>query len=241
MSFPFTPTDLALVGAKLPVDVIGNVTYSPEKNATGRPWNANRPFDCHADLLYENDGSKNINGPLFNITSIAGQTIATTYAAQYTTTGLPPHVTAASSTSTPSATPTGSPSPSATPPPPPSDSGLSTGATAGIAVGVIAGVGALAFLGFMVWRNKRKVDKLQSRIPGDDMDHYSKPQGVEVAQPYQDDVHQGAYAPTTKYAMEADNRQSVYAGNDTAAAPVELEPLQPPQELPGSNAEARRQ
>jgi hypothetical protein len=113
----------------------------------------------------------NVNGVGFNITSIVSQR-GTTYAAQYTTTSSPPGGNARimiwSSATT---IPTLSSSPSPTASSPPRHSGLSTSGTASIAVGVVASVGALVALRFMVWRNKRKVDQLQSRIPDDNVDH----------------------------------------------------------------------
>ncbi|KAF2821198.1 hypothetical protein CC86DRAFT_110373 [Ophiobolus disseminans] len=232
--------------ANKPVPTTGNATYSPFFDSDlNRDWKPNRPFHCHADLNYENEKDKGTNGPGFNVTSISSRK-ATTYALQYTTDGSPPDGNAritiasshlASTTTNPAATATSTTSTS--PSPPADDSGLSRGATAGIAMGVVAGICALASLAFMVWRNKRKVDKLQSRLPDDNVDPYSKPQGVELVQPYQDELHQGAYAPTTEHEMEADNRYSMYGGSTTG--PVELEPLQAPQELPeGPSSPVRR-
>lgn len=195
-----------------------------------RDWRPNRPFHCHADLNYENTFNKGVTGVGFNITSIASQK-ATVYAAQYTTTGDPPsgntpnittsptRPTNSTTQSTTQSTTTGSSTLS-----PPSSHSLSAGGKAGIAVGVIAGVGAIALLGFMVWRNNRKVD------------HYAKPQGVEISSAYQDrSPHElGAYTPVSNYAMHSENRMSAYEGNAQPQQPAELEPLQAPQELPAT-------
>jgi hypothetical protein len=194
------------------------------------------------DLMYENKDLKNINGPTFSVTSVANVD-AKTFQRDVTSTNRPtstgtPSTSTLPGTTTATSTPTNA---APTLPPQPVDNGLSTGAKAGIAVGTVAAVAALLLLGFLVWRNKKKVDKLQSRLPDDNYDQYSKPQGVAVAQPYQDEVSELAYAPpTTKYAMEADQAQPTHRG--TAAAPVELENMTAPapQELPGSSTETRR-
>jgi len=68
---------------------------------------------------------------------------------------------------------------------------MSFGAKAGIAVGVIAGF-RCRLPAQVVWRNKRKGTELQSRGSDENAEYYSKPQGIEVAQPYQDDfAHSG--------------------------------------------------
>jgi hypothetical protein len=193
------------------------------------------------DLMYANKDLNNVNGPTFSVTSV-GSAQATTRERTVTMTNRPPSGSPSISTLPATTTATSTPTNAApTLPPQPVDNGLSTGAKAGIAVGSIAAVAALLLLGFLVWRNKKKVDKLQSRLPDDNYDQYSKPQGVAVAQPYQDEVSELAYAPpTTKYAMEANQAQPTHRG--TAAAPVELENMTAPapQELPGSSTETRR-
>lgn len=172
---------------------------------------------------------------------------ATTFKREATSTARPSSATSsvstlpasASATSTPSASSSATSTLNSGTPSSSNDSGLSTGATAGIAVGVVAVIVALLAMGLLVWRNKRKGSKLQSTASDDNVDYYSKPQGVEVAQPYQDNVAHEAYAPvSTKYTRQADQDQSDRRGN--ASSPVEMDPIHPPQELQGSGVEARR-
>jgi hypothetical protein len=199
------------------VDTNGETTYEASMNKNlGTNWAA--PYSCHFDLNYEDANSRGFNGAPMYITSVPDMT-AKTHMLQRTTPS------ASLSKETPSntiaslnsiiASPTSSSTISNSAPS--SKSGLSTGAKAGIAVGVVAGLIALLALGFMLWRTKRKVDTLSSRLPPDHGHDYVKPQGVEVAPAY----HEGNVRP---YEMQT-------------TSPVELGPYQPPQELHGSTVE----
>jgi hypothetical protein len=79
---------------------------------------------------------------------------------------------------------------------------------------------AILVLGFLLWRNKRRANNLQTRGPTDQGDTYIKPQGVEAAPAYQ---------------LQAD---PPYKGVQMAT--MHVGPYQAPQELPASNTEYKR-
>jgi hypothetical protein len=165
--------------------------------------------------MYTSALSSGVNGPKMSITSSSGPK-PTTYALKITT-GLSSGVTASASpalsVSTPTIASVTNP-PSATGNAPSNKSGLSKGAIAGIAIGGVVGLVALLTLGIMLWRTKRKMSSLESRVPLANGDEYVKPQGVTAVPPYQkkdDHVHE----------MESTGL-------------IELEPQQPPQELDGA-------
>ncbi|KAF9695982.1 hypothetical protein EKO04_006043 [Ascochyta lentis] len=150
-------------------------------DTTYRPWDAlesdtnNRtgkyPYSCHFELIYSNEEQQGIVGPDLNITSRAGETIATTFARRATqvgTTATPTPTSLSSAMSLVSQTASSSSSPTATSsssPATPSanDNGLSTGAKAGIAIGAIFAVVAVAAIGYLFYRNHRKLRELESR------------------------------------------------------------------------------
>jgi hypothetical protein len=194
--------------------------FSPAKNSRLEK-DSQRLYQCHFDLNYADIVNSNINGPSINVTSIAQQ--AGTYALQYTSA---PQVSsgstraAATSSASVSLTSRATDQPSSQTSnsvtnsnfqdsdPRNDDKGISPGAIAGIAVGAVAGVLVLLTLGFMVWRNKRKVDNLQAML--------AKPQGAEMA------------------ATSSPPRYENSRPKDTHA--MELAPHEPPpQELHGSD------
>jgi hypothetical protein len=63
-----------------------------------------------------------------------------------------------------------------------SDVELSTGTKAGVATGAVIGLFILFGLGFMAWRNKQKVGKLQSRL----LSVNKNGQDLIVPSPYKD-------------------------------------------------------
>jgi hypothetical protein len=198
---------------------MASLTFTPAKNSN-LDKDSERLYQCHFDLNYADTVNSNINGPNINVTSIAQQ--ATTYALQYTSAPQVSsgsiHVAATSSASISStsratnqpSTPTSNGATNSTLQDSNSgndDKGISPGAIAGIAVGAVAGVLVLLTLGFMVWRNKRKVDDLQAML--------AKPQGAEME------------------GTSASPRYENPRPKDTYA--MELAPNEPPpQELPGS-------
>ena len=105
---------------------------------------------------------------------------------------------------------------------------MSFGAIAGIAVGVIAGF-RCRLPAQVVWRNKRKGTELQSRGSDENAEYYSKPQGIEVAQPYQDDF---AHSGCDQVRDGGGHGQPVFRAPD--AAPVELDPMHRKHELHGN-------
>jgi hypothetical protein len=76
---------------------------------------------------------------------------------------------------------------------------------------------ALLALAVMLWRTKRKVDSLQSRVPPAHNNDYIKPQGVSAAPPHR--------------------KGDVYTHELQSDGLVELEPERPPQELAGEMIE----
>ncbi|OAL46860.1 hypothetical protein IQ07DRAFT_602934 [Pyrenochaeta sp. DS3sAY3a] len=150
-----------------PVPTSGNTSYSPGQHLRPQDPEFNLPYDCQFNLNSKDDIDLNVNGPVFNVTSITSQE-PTTYAKLYTTASASSTPTPTSSgdrtsgnpapsTSTPSASPTGQ-----------NDNGsggLSPGAKAGIGVGVALGVLALAGLAYFAWRNNRALKALQANQP----------------------------------------------------------------------------
>ncbi|KZM22783.1 hypothetical protein ST47_g6047 [Ascochyta rabiei] len=149
-------------------------------DTTYRPWDAldNRtgkyPYSCHFELIYSNEEQQGVVGPDLNITSRAGETVATTFARRATqvgsivtptSTSLSLAVSSISHTASSSSSPTATSSPSASVAPPAGDNGLSTGAKAGIAMVAIFAVIALAAIGYLFYRNHRKLKELVLRIP----------------------------------------------------------------------------
>jgi hypothetical protein len=90
----------------------------------------------------------------------------------------------------------------------------------GIAIGVLAGVIALVALGLMVWRNRRKMNKLESQARGPGHVFDDKPLGAAVAPLYGDGTNAHTSSPHTA-AMEMPL--------DTAVA--ELPSYEAPQEM----------
>jgi len=177
------------------------------------------------DLNYRDAYKSAVNGPIFNITSIANRE-PTTYALQFTaaiSTGDASRSAAASITGSNSVNgqssatttdgtsqPTALETKSAA-----SDERerLPVGAKIGIAIGAIAGSIALFALGFMVWRNMRKVDILNSRLSSAQDAGYASPRNT------------GALPPVW----------NTGTWKQTVAIELEPEPYRAPQELEGSN------
>jgi hypothetical protein len=207
--------------ASIPVESSGNNSFTPFNNRINPP-NSNARYRCHFALQYLDELEKGKNGPAFSLTSFANQNIPTTYALRYTSFARSSVQSVASSTSAPASRATSS---HTTEQPSASDAqtlssnnsstGLSPGAVVGIAVSAIAGVLALLILGFIVWRNKRKVDVLQSKTSAGYGVRNPNSQGVQSSSAVQGDF------PILK---------------QTYAIEMQAQPYQtPPQELPGSN------
>lgn len=162
------------------------IGFSKEVFASGdttyRPWDAlesdtnNRtgkyPYSCHFDLMWSDQQQQGIIGPSVNITSRAGETVETTFARRATQVGttttptsssLSSITSSVSQTGSSSSSPTATSSPSASGAPATDGSGLSTGAKAGIAIGAVFAVIATAAIGFLFYRNHRKLKELESR------------------------------------------------------------------------------
>ncbi|KAH7110596.1 hypothetical protein B0J11DRAFT_512482 [Dendryphion nanum] len=151
-----------------PWDMIG----TDGNNRTGL-W----PYECYFQLLYERESHRGIMSPRINITSIAGQTVATTWALRatqvstssglLTSTSQASTATSTSDSSTRAIIPSTSTStlgPTNWNPSEPSNNGLSTGAKAGISVGVIVGVLAIGAMAFYFHRNHRILKAMESRL-----------------------------------------------------------------------------
>lgn len=151
-------------------------------DATYRPWDElesdtnNRtgkyPYACHFELIYSNDEQQGIIGPNLNITSRAGETIATTFerratqigaTATSTPTSLSTITSSGSQTASSSISTIATSSSTASAAPTTGGSGLSTGAKAGIAIGAIFAVIAIAAVGYLVYRYHRKIKELEAR------------------------------------------------------------------------------
>lgn len=168
--------------------------FSKEVFASGdttyRPWDAlesdtnNRtgkyPYACHFELIYSNEEKLGKIGPNLNITSRAGETIATTFgrrATQVGTTATPTptslsSVVSSSSQTAPSSsslTASSSPSASASAEPSSNNNGLSTGAKAGIAIGAVFAAVAIAAIAYLFYRNHRKIKELEARARPQDL------------------------------------------------------------------------
>lgn len=147
-----------------------------------RPWDAlesdtnNRtakyPYSCHFELIYSNEEQQGIVGPNLNITSRAGETVATTFGrratqiqtvASSTPTSLSSVVSTSSQPASPSSSPTTDPSSSASAEPSSDDNSLSAGAKAGIAIGAVVAAVAFAAVGYLFYRNHRKIKELEAR------------------------------------------------------------------------------
>ncbi|KAH3947237.1 hypothetical protein HBI56_138090 [Parastagonospora nodorum] len=218
--------------ANIRVATSGNTSFSPSIDIkVPRDWT--QAYNCHFDLNYRDSYKSAVNGPIFNITSIASQQ-TTTYALQSTTALSPSDASRSIATSTtgsnsvngqPSAT--NAPSISMTidgtsqPTASQTDSealskskeGLPMGEKVGISIGAIAGSIALLALGFMVWRNKRKVDALNSQLSGAQDAGYGFSQNTDALLPV---WNTGTF-------------------KQTVAMELEPEPYRAPQELEGSN------
>jgi hypothetical protein len=146
-----------------------------------RPWDAlesdtnNRtgryPYACHFALNYGNEEQQGIIGPNLNITSRAGETIATTFgrrATQIGSTAVPAPTSmstftgSASQTASSPSSPTAISSSSASAVPSSNNNGLSTGAKAGIAIGAVFAVIAAAAIAYLFYRNHRKIKELEA-------------------------------------------------------------------------------
>jgi hypothetical protein len=182
--------------------------FSPAYALSSHP-NWTWPSICHFDLNWEDVENHGLNGPQLIFTSNADQA-PTEYALSYTSTPPP-----ASQTTSTTTTNTTSPSNHLNS----DNSGLSIGGIVGIAIGVLAGVIAFVALGLMVWRNRRKMKKLESQALGPSS-LFDKPQGVEAAPHYGDGMNTQTSSPQTA-AMEMPL--------DTAV--VELPSYQAPHEL----------
>jgi hypothetical protein len=151
-------------------------------DTTYRPWDAlesdtnNRsgkyPYACHFDLLFDNEQQRGIPGPNINITSRAGETVATTFGrratqigttAVATPTSLSTTTSSASQTASSSSSPTTTSSSSASATPSNENNGLSTGAKAGIAIGAVSAVILAAAIAYLFYRNHRKIKELEAR------------------------------------------------------------------------------
>ncbi|KAH6615005.1 hypothetical protein C7974DRAFT_379896 [Boeremia exigua] len=154
----------------------GDTTYTPwdalesdTNNRTGK-----FPYACHFDLVYDKNQRSAVSGPNLNITSREGETIATTFGRRATqiSTTVPTSTSSSSVTSTVSQTASsGTATNSISPPPSVAKDGLSTGAKAGIAIGAVFAVIALAAVGYLFYRNHRRIKELEAR---------SLPQGTDT-------------------------------------------------------------
>ncbi|EAT86919.1 hypothetical protein SNOG_05855 [Parastagonospora nodorum SN15] len=219
-----------------------SASFAYPRTTTATSHNKLRRHDRGANIRVATSGNTSfspsidisaVNGPIFNITSIASQQ-TTTYALQSTTALSPSDASRSTAASTtrpnsvngqPSATKTPSisrtidgtsqPTASQTDSEAPSESkeGLPMGTKVVITIGAIAGSIALLALGFMVWRNKRKVDTLQSR--------WSDDQRVGYTSPHDTDALPSVWNTDTF--------------KQTIAMELEPEPYRAPQELEGSN------
>lgn len=151
-------------------------------DATYRPWDMlesdtnNRtgkyPYSCHFELIYSNEEQQGIIGPNLNITSRAGETIATTFGrratqigtmATPTSTFLSTATSSVSQTASSSSSPAATSSPTASAAPKADGNGLSTGAKAGIAIGGLFAAIAIVTIGCIFYRNHRKIKELKAR------------------------------------------------------------------------------
>jgi hypothetical protein len=214
--------DVVFAVADIPVGSSGNNSFTPFNNKVNPP-NPNARYRCYFDLNYLDELQKGRNGPGSSLTSFTNQNIPTTYALQYTSFARSSSQSVASGTSTPASSAVSGTNAANQPttsnaqtlPSNNSNSGLSSGAKAGIAVGAIAGILILLGLGFIVWRNKRRVDNLESRISAGYGVGNPNSQGVQTSSAVHDDLP--VFRQT--YAME------MQAQPDQA----------PPPELPRSN------
>jgi hypothetical protein len=190
-------------------------------DTTYRPWDAlesdtnNRtgkyPYSCHFELIYSNEEQQGIVGPYMNITSRANEQVATTFGRRATQVGSTATPTPSSFSTTVSSVsqtissgaPTATRSAAATAEPSTGGKGLSTGAKAGIAIGAIFAVFAIAGLGFLFYRNHRKLKELESRVYPQEMtvepktatsDHYR--QDYQPVPPSELDQHHTYELPT---------------------------------------------
>lgn len=145
----------------------GDLSYRPwdalESDTTDRT--GKYPFACHFDLLFS-DKQHGILGPNLNITSRAGETIATTFARRTTQVGTAATTTPtglSSGVSSTSQTASSTSSPSAASSLSNGSGGLSTGAKAGIAIGAVIAALAFAAVSYLFYRNHRKLKELESR------------------------------------------------------------------------------
>jgi hypothetical protein len=168
--------------------------------------------------MYQDVKDDGLNGPHFNVTSVADRQ-ATTWplqrgiATSAATVSSAPFFTTASNTQSDDSLsiPTTINSTN-------DNKGLSIGATAGVAIGAIAGSILLVALAFTIWRNKRRVHK-HSDVHGDELVQVGAPPNYECKDTYQ---HRAA--------SELEPQ-----------ATVELEPRTAPQELQGSIVDLGRE
>jgi predicted lipid-binding transport protein (Tim44 family) len=115
--------------------------------------------------------------------------------------------------------------------------GLSAGVITGAAIGSLVGVIALVGLGLMVWRNRRKMNKLESEMQGRG-NVFDKPQGVESALVHRDTKHIPDSSPHTGTTEMPSDTAATEILSDTAGAEMpsnkgvtELPSFEAPQEL----------
>ena len=178
-----------------------------------------KPLVCHFDLNYANEDGKGINGPVITMTSKAdkGQPATFSKDGASAATVVTTVQAGASSSTTPSITgvPTLGASPTTISNSTPPSTGISGGAIAGIVIGVLIGIIAALSLGFVLWRNHRKMKDIEKRMGG--------PTGHEETH----ELHGAtAASPSPKYAYPA---------------PLEMESQHSPQELYGSDVATQQQ
>ncbi|PSN75661.1 hypothetical protein BS50DRAFT_628815 [Corynespora cassiicola Philippines] len=178
------------------VNMTGNISYSPaEQSDINRDWS--EPWNCHFDLLYiEAPNNRGYQGPPIYITS-SKTDVFTKFARDNTRAVMLSEITV--STSAPSsissqvsptvaATFSPSPEPSETPTGNSESDVLTSGAKAGIVVGATLGAVAIGGLGYLFYRNRRKLKELESRIV------QSGPQdGMGYKPVYAEYAHQGMH------------------------------------------------